>query len=112
IVNVGMPSIILSSILKVEIEKDMYSMLIFTFIFSIIVNIVGIGLGVVISIVLKRYSNFRQEIGVLSGIGNTGYIGIPLCSILLGPEGALYAAIFDAGVNVTLWTVGAFVLQG
>src|SRR5699024_6548504 len=36
---------------------------------------------------------------------------IPLCAVLLGPEGALYAAIFDAGVDFTIWTIGVLMLQ-
>ncbi|WP_342352021.1 AEC family transporter [Neobacillus soli] len=55
--------------------------------------------------------NKSKEIALLSGLGNTGFIGIPLCTLLLGPEGAFYAAIFDAGVDITLWTIGIFILQ-
>src|SRR5699024_7286631 len=46
-----------------------------------------------------------------SAFGNTGFIGIPLCAVLFGPEGALYAAIFDEGLDATIWTIGVYLLK-
>src|SRR5699024_8996387 len=59
----------------------------------------------------STHATKRGEIGFLSVLGNTGFIGIPLCVTLFGPEGALYAAIFDAVVDFTIWTVGVLILQ-
>ncbi|MFK9094303.1 AEC family transporter [Bacillus salipaludis] len=58
-----------------------------------------------------RHSTKKREIALLSGLRNTGFIGIPLCAALIGPEGALFAAIFDAGVDITIWTVGVLIIQ-
>ncbi|MFD1706655.1 AEC family transporter [Siminovitchia sediminis] len=110
IVNIAMPCIILSSIFQVDMDGEMFKKIILVFVLSILINIVGIGLGWVFAAVFQK-SNRRREIAILSGLGNTGFIGIPLCAALLGPEGALYAAIFDAGVDVTIWTVGVILLQ-
>ncbi|SDE79328.1 AEC family transporter [Bhargavaea beijingensis] len=71
----------------------------------------GIGIGYLFAVLFHKKVNRTKELALLSGLGNTGFIGIPLCAVLLGPEGALYAAMFDAGVDVTLWTLGAFMLQ-
>lgn len=43
--------------------------------------------------------------------GNTGYIGLPLCSALLGSKGTIFAAAFDMGVGVSIWTISVMVLQ-
>lgn len=111
IVNIAMPSIILSSIFNVEITKDSFKLIVSVFILSIIINIFGIALGSLFVRIFYPKSTKKVEIAILSGLGNTGYIGIPLCAVLIGPEGALFAAIFDAGVDFTLWTVAVFMLQ-
>ncbi|MGG1267921.1 hypothetical protein [Brevibacillus laterosporus] len=48
----------------------------------------------------------------IAGLGNTGFIGLPLCVGLFGPTGGLLAAIYDAGLDLVLWTVGVMVLKG
>lgn len=111
IVNVAMPCIILSSIFNVEMKDNTFKLIILVFCLSIVINVLGIGIGWILSEVFSPKSNKTRELALLSGLGNTGFIGIPLCAVLLGPEGALYAAIFDAGVDFTIWTVGVFVLQ-
>lgn len=111
IVNVAMPCIILSSIFHVEMDDKMFKMIALVFGLSIIINLVGIGIGFLFAWLFHRDSNKLREIAILSGLGNTGFIGIPLCAALLGPKGALFAAIFDAGVDVTIWTVGVIMLQ-
>lgn len=111
ITNVAMPAIILSSIFSVEIDQKMFKTLIIIFILSIIINIAGLVLGYLSTLIFKRHSKKKTEIAILSAFGNTGFIGIPLCAVLFGPEGALYAAIFDAGVDFTIWTVGVYLLQ-
>ncbi|MFJ7936701.1 AEC family transporter [Sporosarcina sp. NPDC096371] len=111
IVNVAMPCIILSSIFNVEMNDNTFTMIILVFCLSILINLAGIGLGWLLSVIFYRKSTKKRELALLSGLGNTGFIGIPLCAVLLGPEGALYAAIFDAGVDFTIWTVGVLMLQ-
>lgn len=111
IVNAALPAIILSSIFNVDITPERFRTLLFVFIISITINVLGIGLGYLFAFVFYRKSNQKNELALLSGLGNTGFIGLPLCAVLFGPEGALYAAVFDAGVDFTIWTVGAFLLQ-
>jgi malate permease and related proteins len=111
IVNVGMPCIILSSILKVEIDQSIFKNVITVFNLSLFFNMIGIGIGWFAALGSKQNNPSRREIALLSGLGNTGFIGIPLCAAILGPEGALYAAIFDAGVDLVIWTVGVMILR-
>lgn len=111
ITNVAMPSIILSSIFQVEFTNSMLKMMGVVFALSIAINLIGLFFGFLASVLFKQYSERRIEVAILSAFGNTGFIGIPLCAVLFGPEGALYAAIFDAGVDFTIWTVGVYLLQ-
>lgn len=111
IVNIAMPSIILSSIFKVKMDEHVFRSIVLVFFISISICIIGIGLGWLLSVIIYKKSNKHTELALLSGLGNTGFIGIPLCAVLIGPEGALFAAIFDAGVDFTIWTVGVLMLQ-
>lgn len=111
IINAALPSIILSSIFNVTITPERFRLILIVFVLSIAINIAGIGVGWLIAHIFYRHSDKKAELAIMSGLGNTGFIGIPLCAVLLGPEGALYAAIFDAGVDFTIWTVGVLLLQ-
>ncbi|WP_340373329.1 AEC family transporter [Peribacillus sp. FSL E2-0218] len=111
IVNVAMPCIVLSSIFKVDINQEMLWNILIVFILSLAINLFGIGIGGLLVTLCSPGNAFRREISLLSGLGNTGFIGIPLCATLLGPEGAMYAAIFDAGMDMVIWTVGVMILQ-
>lgn len=111
IVNVAMPCIILSSIFHVEMDAGTFRLIAIVFCLSIIINLVGIGFGWGLANLFHGQSNKKRELAILSGLGNTGFIGIPLCATLFGPKGALFAAIFDAGVDFTIWTVGVLILQ-
>ncbi|KKK39840.1 permease [Mesobacillus campisalis] len=111
IVNVAMPCIILSSIFNVKMEENTFGIITAVFWISIFINLIGIFIGWLLAHNYYKGGNKTKEIALLSGIGNTGFIGIPLCAILLGPEGALFAAIFDAGVDFTIWTAGVLLLQ-
>ncbi|WP_286228728.1 AEC family transporter [Neobacillus mesonae] len=111
IVNVAMPCIILSSIFQVDLNRETFKLIAFVFLISIFINLLGIGLGWGLANIFQKHSKKKRELAILSGLGNTGFIGIPLCAALIGPKGALFAAIFDAGVDFTIWTVGVFILQ-
>src|SRR5699024_2194548 len=111
IVNIAMPCIILSSIFKVTIDQSMLKNIGIVFLLSIFINLIGMSVGWFIASKFQKSRKLKQEIALLSGLGNTGFIGIPLCAAILGPEGALYAAIFDAGVDFTIWTFGVMVLN-
>lgn len=111
IVNAAIPAIILSSIFNVEMSPERFKTIIFIFLIAVGINLFGMGLGYGLTVIFNRDSKRKSELAIVSGLGNTGFIGIPLCAVLFGPEGALYAAIFDAGVDFTIWTVGVFLLQ-
>lgn len=111
IFNVAMPCIILSSIFHVEMDDRLFKNMMIVFVLSVVINVLGITLGWFGSSFFIEDRLRRAEIGIVAGLGNTAFIGIPLCAVLLGPEGALYAAIFDAGVDFTIWTVAVMLLQ-
>jgi len=45
-------------------------------------------------------------------VGNTAFLGIPVCAGLFGTVGALYAVLLDFGTTLIILTVGIWVLSG
>ncbi|WP_209124244.1 AEC family transporter [Alkalihalobacillus sp. BA299] len=111
IVNIALPCIILNGVFNTEITEDVLSRMLMIFLFSMIINCLGMGLGLVISKMFQFDSVKSRKIAILSGMGNTGFIGIPLCANIFGPMGGLLASIFDAGVSFTAFTIGILLLQ-
>lgn len=112
IINVAMPCIILDSIFQLPIRDGLLSQVGVVFAFSIGLNVIGMGLGWGAA----RLSGLRgiqaREIAFLASLGNTGFFGLPLCAALFGAQGAFLAAVFDAGVDITLWTLAVFLIKG
>lgn len=112
IVNVGLPAIILSSIFNFQIDGEVGERIVAVLLFSLLLNGGLIFIHWLLLPKLNIEGGKRSEIALLSVLGNTGFIGIPLAYTLFGPEGALLVAIFDAGIDLLLWTVGVTLLQG
>ncbi|MEW9672523.1 AEC family transporter [Ammoniphilus sp. 3BR4] len=111
IINVAMPCMILNGVFQTEIDSQFLLILLLTFVISIIINYFGVFEGWVVARTFHVSKTKTNEIALLSGIGNTGFIGIPLCAELFGPKGALLAAVFDAGIDFTIWSIGVMMLQ-
>lgn len=45
-------------------------------------------------------------------VANTAFLGIPICEILFGPLGAVYAVLYDFGTTLIALTLGVWELKG
>lgn len=112
IVNIGLPAIVLSSVFNFNLDATILKQIITTFALSVIVNASGI---LLVHHLAKKYFNLQDqkasELAITASLGNTAFIGIPLCYVLLGAQGALLAAIFDAGLDFVIWTLCVFLLR-
>jgi predicted permease len=45
-------------------------------------------------------------------VANTAFLGIPICEALFGPEGGLYAVLYDFGTTLVVLTLGIWELDG
>ncbi|UOE62934.1 AEC family transporter [Priestia filamentosa] len=109
--NVAIPCLILDGAFKTKVGQELISQLITIFIFSIIISLLGLILGWVFARIFNYSSSNARKIAVIAGLGNTGFIGIPLCAEIFGPKGALLAAAFDTGLGIILFTVAIALLQ-
>ncbi|QIZ06446.1 AEC family transporter [Priestia megaterium] len=109
--NVAIPCIILDGAFKTKVGKELISQLIIIFIFSIIISLLGLQLGWIFARIFNYSPSNARKMAFIAGLGNTGFIGIPLCTAIFGPKGALLAAAFDTGVGIILFTVAIALLQ-
>lgn len=113
LVNVALPCLIFSGISQLEFDRTLMLQVLAIIGISLLLHIAAIFVLWPIGKALWRTESTAREIAVLSTLGNTGIIGIPLSATLFGPKGALFAAVFDVGMAVTLWTIAiVFLKQG
>jgi predicted permease len=112
LINIALPGIILNGFFQVDISDSLMQEIIVIFIFSLGFNLLGLLLGWLFGKFAGLGPLKARETGFLSVFGNTGLIGIPLCASIFGPKGAVFAAVFDAAMSLTLWTVGALFIRG
>ncbi|MGE7903415.1 AEC family transporter [Peribacillus sp. NPDC094092] len=110
-INVAIPCIILDGAFKTKVGKELMSQLIIIFILSIIITLLLLLLGCVFARIFNYSPSSARKMAFIAGLGNTGFIGIPLCAAIFGPKGALLAAAFDTGVGIVLFTVAIALLQ-
>lgn len=111
IIHIAVPSIILNGIFNTDMNGTTLAKMFMIFLLSIMFNTVGILLGWFSAVIFRFRAIKAKKIAILSGLGNTGFIGIPLCERLFGPEGGLLAAIYDAGLDVVAFTLVIVLLQ-
>jgi predicted permease len=103
--NVAVPSLILNGVFHSDYDTSVVYNLLIIFLLAFVICCLGIGTGWVIARVLGYNSIKTRNIAILSGLGNTGFIGIPLCQELFGPRGGLYAATYDSAVTIVIFTL-------
>lgn len=110
LVNVALPCLILNGIIQLTIDGELMIQIFSMIGLSLLLHIVGVFIVWFAAHSGRIEANKAREISILSVVGNTGIIGIPLCATLFGPKGALFASVFDVGMAFTLWTVAVMVL--
>ena len=111
IVNVSLPCIILNGVFKTEKSDELLFYMFIVFFCSVFINLFGLLLGYFAGKCARLGTARAKQVAILSALGNTGFIGIPLCAMLFGPTGGLLASVFDAGGIITAFTVGVLLLQ-
>lgn len=111
VLNVGLPAIILNSFFQVDIDRNLFHEITIVFFTAFILYTISF-LFIFLLVKAFGFSNEKQrEISFLSNLGNTGFIGIPLCGVIFGPKGTLFAASFDVATCIFIYTIGSMILQ-
>lgn len=111
IVNVGLPCIILHGLFQLPMNRELLTQIFIIFTLAFLFSCMGILLGWGAGRLQGATGQKVRELSIISGFGNTGTIGLPLCAALFGAKGAVLAAVFDAGMDLCLWTIGVMLLQ-
>ena len=110
IVNVTWPCLIVISLQR-EFSKELcvnMGILAVVMIVAVIVAFLlakGIGRG------LKLPKEKIYLMTFMLMFGNTGFMGIPVCTALYGPEGTFYAALIDCMQDLFIFTAGLYLMQ-
>lgn len=68
------------------------------------------------AIIVGKFTNVDQANLVTfrfsAMVGNTSFLGIPVCASLFGVTGAIYAVLYDFGTTLIIWTAGIWILKG
>ena len=109
LVSVVMPMVILNSYMS-EFDPDILSNLIWSFIFSTVVMVLGFVLSFLF--MMKSKSKNKAILTFGSMFSNSVYMGFPLIQAMFGTEGMLYTSAFVTMFNVFVWTIGYVVVSG
>lgn len=111
VINLALPGVVVQSIFSLELTTEVWTFISIVFISGICLNLIGIAIGYSVTRAF-RYSPFEsKQAAILSGLGNTGFIGIPLLALMLGAEAGAYAAIYDATTMFVVFTLAVMLLQ-
>ncbi|MFB4164250.1 AEC family transporter [Alteribacillus sp. JSM 102045] len=111
IFNLAVPAVILNGVFNTELSPHILHQAGVIFGLSIVFHLTALLLTWCLSAVFRFSKETGKKLTILGALGNTGFIGIPLCYILFGPTGGFFAAIFDVGLDVVLFTVVIWMLQ-
>ncbi|PTL39381.1 AEC family transporter [Alkalicoccus saliphilus] len=111
VLNIAVPSVILNGVFNTDVSDQLLRQVGIIFGLSIIFHLGAIVFALLFAKIAGFRSTFAKRMTVLAALGNTGFIGIPLCATIFGPTGGLLAAIFDAGLDFVIFTVGLYLLQ-
>ena len=107
------PCLSIYSLQKVVFSTELFLNMLLFFGMSVVLQI-GL-IGILRLLYRRKNEEARYRIAMVSpALGNVGFLGIPLLEALLpnDPEAVAYAAMFIIALNVTSWTIGAYIITG
>ncbi|NJP38330.1 AEC family transporter [Alkalicoccus luteus] len=111
VLNVAVPSVILNGVFNTDVSDDLLRQVGIIFGLSVGLHLAAVVLALGMARLLGFTSTKARQLTVLAALGNTGFIGIPLCATIFGPVGGLLAAVVDAGLDFVVFTVAIYLLQ-
>jgi malate permease and related proteins len=82
------------------------------FLAGLLIPLISLLLAVTAGKFAKASSTQAPSFHFAAMVGNTSFIGIPVCASLFGATGVIYAVLYDFGTAFIVFTVGVWVLFG
>ena len=111
ILNVTMPCMVLGSVLKLEERQALGDVLAALFTAVILFFVVLPIIGWLISKLLFVKKKQEGLYVFMNTFPNVGFMGFPIISALCGTTGLFYAAIFNLIFNISLYTLGVWLVS-
>lgn len=109
VVNLCNPALTISSVTgsdsSITIEKALLAAVVVAAMYGMLVLLAN-----VIPLVMRENSSRRGHYGMLVLFGNTGFIGIPVVSAVLGTEYLIYVVIVGIFYNILAYTYGEYLV--
>lgn len=78
---------------------------------GILVPLISLLLAVIFSKFAKVDRAQQPAFRFSAMLGNTSFLGIPICASLFGATGAVYAVLYDFGTSLVIFTMGVWILS-
>lgn len=80
--------------------------------FGLIIPLISLLLALILGKITGLSQEQQPAYRFSAMVGNTAFLGIPICASLFGATGAIYAVLYDFGATLIAWTLGIWVLNG
>jgi hypothetical protein len=103
------PCIIIQSFLSVEFTPELVGGMLLTAAFAVLAHLFGI---LIASLIYRKQPQERKNVLKMAVIfSNSGFMGIPLASGVLGTGSLVYIAVYIAVFNLFAWTYGVWLFK-
>lgn len=110
VMNIILPFFIISSGISGSHTIGGFEMLLF-FLLSLVCYAAAYLIGFVISKIPITPVDEQRIYRFMTTFGNTGFIGLPVIGALFGPDGVLYATIFNLPFNFLVFSIGVVLVS-
>lgn len=110
ILDVALPAQILASVFELSERQSLYDVVSALIVFAALMFVVLPVLGFVIAKIIRAKKNHVGLYTFMTVYSNCGFMGFPIISALCGPTGLFYAAMYNLVFNLSIYTLGKWMM--
>ncbi len=111
ILDVTMPCMVLGSVLKLEESQALSNVLTALFVAIVMFFVILPIIGWILAKILFVKKNQVSMYVFMNSFSNVGFMGFPIINSLCGSTGLFYAAIFNLIFNLSIYTLGVWLIS-
>lgn len=111
VLDVTLPAMILASVLTLEERQELYDVITVIAVAAALFFVVLPGIGFLLAKLIRAK---KEQIGLytfMNAYSNVGFMGFPVIEGLCGSVGLFYAAIFNLIFNLSIYTLGIWMMN-
>lgn len=110
ILDIALPAQILASVFELTQRQSIYDVISALAVFAALLFAVLPLLGFVIAKIIRAKKNHVGLYTFMTIYSNCGFMGFPVISALCGPTGLFYAAMYNLVFNLSIFTLGKWMM--